>query len=258
MAESVLEWYFDKFIANDSSKTEEVKADPAEELFLSLLPDELLTLEEDTESSTGPDIHSQNSIAVVELPIPTPVLPVIQEPETIPQIQNVISTVKLGCCLDLQSIACKVWNVEYKPKAYKSLVMRIREPRSTAIIYKSGSVVCTGAKSVEDSRRAARRFARIVQKLGLPVCFLKFKIQNMVASCKTFPISLELLSCHQRCSYEPELFSGLHYKVTPGITATIFSSGKIILLGAKKEAEVYEAFDAMYPVLRCCRRLTKP
>ncbi|TKS89311.1 TATA-box-binding protein TATA sequence-binding protein TATA-binding factor TATA-box factor [Collichthys lucidus] len=185
MAESELEWYFDNFIAN-------------------LLPDELLTL---------------------PAPTPRPVVPVIQKPEPIPQIQNVISTVELGCCLDLQSIAYKVWNVEYKPKGYKALVMRIREPRSTAVIYTSGSVV------VEDSRRAARRFARMMQKLGFPVCFLKFKIQNIVASCKTFPISLDLLSCHPRCSYEPELFPGLHYRVTPGITATIFSSGNITLLG---------------------------
>ncbi|KAG8009239.1 TATA-box-binding protein [Nibea albiflora] len=233
MAESMLEWYFDNFIANDSSKMEEVKADPAEDLFFSLLPNELLTLnKEDTGSSTGPDVHSQNSSPV--LPILTPVLPVIQEPEIIPQIQNVLSTVKLGCCLDLQTIACKVWNVEYRPKSFDSLIMRIREPRTTAIIYKSGNVVCTGAKSVEDSRRAARRFARIVQKLGFPVCFLKFKIQNIVASCKIFPISLELLSHHEHSSYEPELFPGVHYKVTSDITATIFSSGKINLLALHK------------------------
>ena len=46
-------------------------------------------------------------------------------------------------------------------------------------------MVCTGAKSEEDSRLAARKYARIVQKLGFPTKFKDFKIQNMV-SLKTF------------------------------------------------------------------------
>ena len=45
--------------------------------------------------------------------------------------------------------------------------------------------MCTGAKSEEDSRLAARKYARIVQKLGFPTKFKDFKIQNMV-SLETF------------------------------------------------------------------------
>ena len=40
--------------------------------------------------------------------------------------------------------------------------------------------MCTGAKSEEDSRLAARKYARIVQKLGFATKFKDFKIQNMV------------------------------------------------------------------------------
>lgn len=47
--------------------------------------------------------------------------------------------------------------------------MRIREPRTTALIFSSGKMVCTGAKSEEDSRLAARKYARIIQKLSFPV-----------------------------------------------------------------------------------------
>ncbi|XP_070783779.1 uncharacterized protein [Enoplosus armatus] len=274
MGESALEWYFDNFIVNDSWKTEkeEVNEELGDELFLSLLPDELLTLYESsqdhTDSSTSLDSSSQNSTAAAELPggssmlepgappvrPTTPVMPVTQQPENIPQIQNVISTVQLGCCLDLDFIAGAVWNVEYKAKTNKVLFMRIREPRTTAIIYESGTIICTGAKSEEQSRLAARRFARIVQKLGFPARFLNFKIQNLVASCNTFPVSLELLAHHHPCSYEPELFIGLHYSVMPGITATVFSSGKMSLSGAKKKSEVYEAFDIIYPILSRFRR----
>jgi transcription initiation factor TFIID TATA-box-binding protein len=33
-------------------------------------------------------------------------------------------------------------------------------------------MVCTGAKSEEDSRLAARKYARIIQKLSFPVSFV--------------------------------------------------------------------------------------
>ena len=60
-------------------------------------------------------------------------------------------------------------NAEYNPKRFAAVIMRIREPRTTALIFSSGKMVCTGAKSEEDSRMAARKYARIVQKLGFPV-----------------------------------------------------------------------------------------
>lgn len=60
----------------------------------------------------------------------------------------------------------------------------------------------TSAFSEEQSRLAARKYARVVQKLGFPARFLDFKIQNMVASCDVcFPIRLEgLVLTHQQFS----------------------------------------------------------
>ena len=66
-------------------------------------------------------------------------------------------------------------NAEYNPKRFAAVIMRIREPRTTALIFSSGKMVCTGAKSEEDSRLAARKYARIIQKLGFVVrfCFIR-------------------------------------------------------------------------------------
>ena len=80
-----------------------------------------------------------------------------------------MSTVSLGCKLDLKKIALHARNAEYNPKRFAAVIMRIREPRTTALIFGSGKMVCTGAKSEEDSRLAARKYARIVQKLGFQV-----------------------------------------------------------------------------------------
>ena len=73
--------------------------------------------------------------------------------------------------------------------------MRIREPKTTALIFASGKMVVTGAKSEDDSRLASRKYARIIQKLGFNAKFMDFKIQNIVGSCDVkFPIRLEGLA----------------------------------------------------------------
>nr|XP_050869537.1 TATA-box-binding protein isoform X2 [Vespula vulgaris] len=162
----------------------------------------------------------------------TPMTPASADPGILPQLQN----------------------AEYNPKRFAAVIMRIREPRTTALIFSSGKMVCTGAKSEEDSRLAARKYARIIQKLGFPAKFLDFKIQNMVGSCDVkFPIRLEglVLTHGQFSSYEPELFPGLIYRmVKPRIVLLIFVSGKVVLTGAKVRQEIYEAFDNIYPILK--------
>ena len=54
-------------------------------------------------------------------------------------------------------------------------------------------MVCTGAKSEEESKLAARKYARIIQKLGFPAKFLDFKIQNIVG-CADIQFSVRLES----------------------------------------------------------------
>ncbi|XP_032671829.1 TATA-box-binding protein [Odontomachus brunneus] len=188
----------------------------------------------------------------------TPMTPASADPGILPQLQNIVSTVNLNCKLDLKKIALHARNAEYNPKRFAAVIMRIREPRTTALIFSSGKMVCTGAKSEADSRLAARKYARIIQKLGFPAKFLDFKIQNMVGSCDVkFPIRLEglVLSHGQFSSYEPELFPGLIYRmVKPRIVLLIFVSGKVVLTGAKVRKEIYEAFDNIYPILKSFKK----
>jgi transcription initiation factor TFIID TATA-box-binding protein len=171
----------------------------------------------------------------------------------VPTLQNIVATVNLECRLDLKTIALHARNAEYNPKRFAAVIMRIREPKTTALIFASGKMVVTGAKSEELSRLAARKYARIIQKLGFQAKFSEFKIQNIVGSCDVkFPIRLEGLAfAHGNySSYEPELFPGLIYRmVKPKIVLLIFVSGKIVLTGAKVREEIYQAFENIYPVL---------
>ncbi|PGH01235.1 TATA-box-binding protein [Helicocarpus griseus UAMH5409] len=171
----------------------------------------------------------------------------------VPTLQNIVATVNLDCRLDLKTIALHARNAEYNPKRFAAVIMRIREPKTTALIFASGKMVVTGAKSEDDSKLASRKYARIIQKLGFNAKFTDFKIQNIVGSCDIkFPIRLEGLASrhHNFSSYEPELFPGLIYRMMkPKIVLLIFVSGKIVLTGAKVREEIYQAFEMIYPVL---------
>ncbi|KAK0074690.1 hypothetical protein PV325_007944 [Microctonus aethiopoides] len=175
-----------------------------------------------------------------------------------PALQNVVSTVSLGTELNLMRINARTRNSEYNPARFTGLIMRIREPRATALIFSSGKIVCTGARCEEDSFLAARKFARIIQKLGFTVKFLNFKIQNIVATCDLkFPIKLENLNqMHgQFSSYEPELYPGLIYRmVVPRVVLLIFVNGKVVLTGAKTRTELKDAMTNMFPILKSFRK----
>ncbi|KAF5386918.1 hypothetical protein D9615_001922 [Tricholomella constricta] len=177
-------------------------------------------------------------------PVPSTPVPLTLEQQHItavegivPTLQNIVATVNLDCRLDLKTIALHARNAEYNPKRFAAVIMRIRDPKTTALIFASGKMVVTGAKSEDDSRLASRKYARIVQKLGFVAKFSEFKIQNIVGSCDVkFPIRLEGLaySHGQFSSYEPELFPGLIYRmIKPKVVLLIFVSGKIVLTGAK-------------------------
>ncbi len=115
--------------------------------------------------------------------------------------------------------------------------MRLKVPKTTALVFASGKMVCTGAKNEESSKIASRKFARIIQKLGNPVSFTQFKIQNVVGSCDIgFPIDLEHIGqkYSEFCSYEPEVFPGLIFRMLePKLVFLIFVSGKIVVTGAR-------------------------
>lgn len=182
-----------------------------------------------------------------------------EQTKILPTLQNVVATVNLNCKLDLKSIALRAKNAEYNPKRFAAVIMRIRDPKTTALIFASGKMVITGAKSEDFSKLAAQKYARIIHKLGFNTRFADFKVQNIVSSCDTkFNIRLEGLAfAHSNyCSYEPELFPGLIYRmVKPKIVLLIFVSGKIVLTGAKIRDEIFQAFENIYPVLTQYKKL---
>ncbi|CAM9415986.1 unnamed protein product [Discosporangium mesarthrocarpum] len=174
-------------------------------------------------------------------------------------VVNVTATSSVKCKLDLQNIVMRARNAEYNPRRFSACVIRLTDPKATALVFSSGKMVVTGSKSESMARLACRKFNKIIEKLGNDVQLSDFAIQNMVATTDVkFPLRLEGLvaSSHsQFCSYEPELFPGLIYRLAqPKVCLLIFVSGKVVLTGGKSIANLREAFIEMYPVLCSFRK----
>ena len=168
-------------------------------------------------------------------------------------LQNCVASCDFKCSPDLAHIATHARNAEYNPQRFSAVILRLREPRSTALIFGSGKVVLTGARNEEDSLLGIRKICKILQALGCPASINGFRIQNMVATGDCgFPIRLEgLADEHSKfSSYEPELFPGLIYRMeSPHIVFLIFVSGKVVITGARGRTAVIQGINALYPVL---------
>ena len=144
-------------------------------------------------------------------------------------------------------------NAEYNPRRFAAVIMRIRDPKTTALIFHSGKIVCTGAKSEQQSKTAAMKYAQIIKMVGFDVKFKDFKVQNIVASCSVpFAVRLEsLASVHKNfANYEPEIFPGLIYRMyEPKVVLLIFVSGKVVLTAAQTREQIDTAFKNIVPVL---------
>ena len=181
-----------------------------------------------------------------------------------PRIVNVVSMVDLGCPLNLREIASKCVNAEYNPARINAVIMRLKNPKTAALIFNTGILICTGANNEIDSKIAAKRYAKSIRSLGYEVKFKNFKIINIVATCDVgFNIHLTKLNLKiahslgktlkgdelkEKISYEPQIFPGLIYRMDkPKLAILVFASGKVNIVGAKERDEVYKAIEKMYP-----------
>ena len=168
-------------------------------------------------------------------------------------IKNIVSTSNLGCCVVLMDVASRAWNTEYNPKRFSPVIIRIKNTNSTALLFNNGRLVCLTGRSESYNQRTARKYARIIQKLGYGVTFSNYKIHNIVAACDVgFKICLYSLHAAdlENCEFNPELFSGLKYKMhDPDLTLKVFTSGKVNMVGLNSTNDIPKAHDKMLKLL---------
>ncbi|EZA56257.1 hypothetical protein DMN91_009993 [Ooceraea biroi] len=184
-------------------------------------------------------------------PYVDPAEPLEEAPELDIVINNVVCSFSVRCHLNLREIALNGSNVEYR-RENGMITMKLRRPYTTASIWSSGKVTCTGATSEVQAKIAARRFARSLQKLGFKVRFNNYRVVNVLGTC-CMPFAIKITSfsiCHkENADYEPELHPGVTYKLRePKATLKIFSTGSVTVT-APNVAAVQAAIEYIYPLV---------
>ncbi|RHY71949.1 hypothetical protein DYB30_008993, partial [Aphanomyces astaci] len=98
-------------------------------------------------------------------------------------VANIMATFDLATKIDLKELVMNARNVEYNPQRFQGAIMRLREPKSTAIIFGTGKVRSTSG--LHGIHR--------LMKIGFTAATAQFlSVRNITATAKTpHPIRLE-------------------------------------------------------------------
>jgi len=169
------------------------------------------------------------------------------------RIENVVATAALRQDIDLNAIVQMFPNIKYLPEVFPGLVYRLKEPKTSTLIFSSGKMVCTGAKSEQQAKEAVTKVVDDLRRNGIvTVEKTDIQIQNIVASgALSGTVDLDKATYSlKRLMYEPEQFPGLIYRMEePKVVILLFSTGKLVCVGAKKEEEVYRAIAKLQKTL---------
>jgi len=167
------------------------------------------------------------------------------------KIVNVVatSTVDIQEKIDLIKIAQKHKDVEYNPERFPGLVMRIKEPSGTVLVFSTGKFVITGLKKTEDAEKVIKKVIKNIKKSGINVSNPQIQIVNLVASGDLYlNIDLNMAAVLlEYAMYEPEVFPGLILRMKePKAVFLIFSTGKIVCTGITQDEFIKEAMNKLY------------
>ena len=169
------------------------------------------------------------------------------------EIVNVVASATIEQPLDLDDITMKFPDVEYHPDQFPGAVFRLKNPKTATLLFGSGKMVCTGAKSEELAVKAVNT---VVQKLRRGKIKITndavVTVQNIVSSINLGgKVSLEQAArVLPRSMYEPEQFPGvIHRMLDPKTVILIFASGKLVCVGAKKEDDIHRSVNQIHSEL---------
>ena len=176
-------------------------------------------------------------------------------PQTKPivSVENVVASASVDQKIDLNEVTKKFPDTEYHPDQFPGLVFRLKTPRTATLIFRTGKMVCTGAKSEEMAVKAVQTVVERLRKGGIKIKNdAEIVVQNIVAAINLGgKIHLEQAArTLPRSMYEPEQFPGLiHRMLDPKTVILLFSSGKLVCTGAKKEPDVYRSVNNLHSLL---------
>ena len=168
-------------------------------------------------------------------------------------IENVVASATVNQDLDLKQIPEKIFQSRVYPESFSGAVFRVKNPKTATLLFRTGKMVCTGAKSSEMARKVIGTVVNSLRKGGIKIKKdTLVTIQNMVAAVNLGgKINIEQAArTLPRSMYEPEQFPGLvHRMIEPKAMILVFASGKLVCTGCKEEKDVHHAVNQLHLLL---------
>ena len=170
------------------------------------------------------------------------------------EIVNMVASTRYCTSLDINDVADTL-QVEYEQEQFPGMVYRVETPKVCLLLFRSGKVVATGARSESDVESAFRQLHERLTTEGFltdanPFDTEMIEISNLVITTDyQRPVDLNNLVLSlpfEKTEYEPEQFPGLIYRIdAPSAVCLVFSSGKCVITGTKSPEDADAAADAL-------------
>jgi transcription initiation factor TFIID TATA-box-binding protein len=85
------------------------------------------------------------------------------------EIVNVVVSASIGTELDLQKISAALEELEYDPERFPGAIYRVKEPKTALLFFRSGKIVCTGAKSLKDVENVISKMVKRLESIGVKI-----------------------------------------------------------------------------------------
>jgi len=168
-------------------------------------------------------------------------------------ISNVVCTADLKQKVNITKFVKYPWGI-FDEAIYRGMCGYVKTPdmQGRVTIFPTGKMISIGAKSIKNAIEQIyqAKFHLVISKI-VSDTKLKPKIQNIVGM-TNFKKKIDvhkLAKTLPHCVYEPEVFPGLIYNFLGSLRALIFSSGKIVMPGAKSLEELNSAYFELKKII---------
>lgn len=167
-----------------------------------------------------------------------------------PVITNVVSTSDLHQLIDIRKFTNFSWGI-YDKEIYGGVCGYVKFPymKGRVTVFSSGKMISIGSRSEEESKNKLNQAKFYLVKNNLVKdIILKVKTKNIVALLSTTKTDMGKLSKFKNIQYEPNNFSGAILRLKDA-TCLIFSSGKIVITGAKSQKNLIDTSKMIQKIL---------
>src|SRR3989338_5414481 len=100
------------------------------------------------------------------------------------KIENVVASTDIKKPISLDKLLTVLESSEYEPEQFPGLVYRLDEPKVATLIFRSGKIICVGARSTNAAKVALKKVVKKIKRVGIRINenSIKVKIENIVVA----------------------------------------------------------------------------